>query len=132
MIYVLGALFLLLAFLLICAILLQEGKGGGLAAMSGAVTDSVMGAKNPMRRLTVYLFVFFIVVVLALNYSINQENSGDIAPGLVQPVTAPVALPPLAETPADGGKPAADAAAPRENPVPASVPTATEPAEPGN
>ncbi len=90
MIYVLGIFFLLLGFLLICTILLQEGKGGGLAAMGGAVTDSVMGAKNPLRRMTVYFFICFIAVILALNYFINQENSGQITPGIL-PAGVPAA-----------------------------------------
>lgn len=122
MIYVLGILFVILAFLLICSILLQEGKGGGLAAMGGAMTDSVMGAKNPMRRMTVYFFICFIVVVLALNYNINQDNSGSIAPGLtVTPEpTIPAATTEDVKTPADAPAtlPAAD--------VPATPATATE------
>lgn len=115
MIYVLGVLFFLFAFLLICAILLQEGKGGGLAAMSGAMTDSVMGAKNPLRRVTVVFFVGFILLVLALNYNINRENNGEIAPGL-----APIAKPAPATTPA---VPEANAATP-------ALPTSAVPATP--
>lgn len=106
MIYFLGILFFLLAFLLICAILLQEGKGGGLAAMSGAVTDSVMGAKNPLRRLTVYFFICFITLVLGLNYYINTAQDASINPGLT-----PVLLDDLSLTPGAGeAKPEADAA----------------------
>lgn len=105
-IYVLGVLFFLLAFLLICAILLQEGKGGGLAAMSGAVTDSVMGARNPLRRLTVYFFICFIALVLGLNYYISTANDPSITPGLT-----PVLLEDISLTPgADGAKPEGDAA----------------------
>lgn len=127
MIYVLGVLFFLFAFLLICAILLQEGKGGGLAAMSGAMTDSVMGAKNPLRRVTVVFFVGFILLVLALNYNINRENNGEIAPGL-----APIAQPaPVAAPAIPGGNTATPALPSGAIPVAAPAnPVTTAPAAP--
>lgn len=137
MIYVLGIAFFLIAFLIICTILLQEGKGGGLAAMGGAVTDSVMGAKNPLRRMTVYFFICFIAVILALNYSINQENSGQITPGIlpVGAATAPAtpsAEPAATALPAATGTAAAAAAAATAKPAgdAPATPAATAPAVP--
>lgn len=111
MIYFLGVLFFVVAFLLVAIILLQEGKGGGLAAMSGAMTDSVMGAKNPLRKLTVYLFVIFIGLIIGLNVYINRENSVQLAPGLAPVMPAAANIKPAdAAKDAEKKAPAADAA----------------------
>ncbi|MBP5233717.1 MAG: preprotein translocase subunit SecG, partial [Planctomycetes bacterium] len=81
----LGIMFFLISFFMICAILLQESKGGGLAAMSGAVTDSVMGTRNPLRRITAWLFVLFLFFSLAISFHQNRYGKSDISTGLVAP-----------------------------------------------
>lgn len=79
-------IFFMVAFFMICAILLQEGKGGGLAASSGSATDSVMGTRNPLRRLTAYCFVIFLIVVVAINYYLsNNANHLSVGEGLITP-----------------------------------------------
>ncbi len=49
-------------------IMLQEGKGGGLAALSGTKASGIEGVTNPIRRATGYLagLFFFLAVVLAI------------------------------------------------------------------
>lgn len=74
MIILLGIVFFLVGFLMLCLILLQEGKGGGLAAMGGAATDSVMGASNPLRRWTTYFFIAFVALSLAINYAYKRSR----------------------------------------------------------
>jgi len=49
----------LVAFLLVGAILIQESKGGGLAALGGTRAETAFGSSNPVRRLTVVLAVIF-------------------------------------------------------------------------
>ena len=115
----LGFIFLIIAFLLTGLILLQEGKGGGLAAMGGAMTDSVMGAKNPLRRLTAYFFVAFVVVSIGINMMISRETSPEFGAGISAPaaVTEEAKDAPAAEKkeetpvekPADSAKPAEEA-----------------------
>ena len=83
----LGILFFLVSFFMICAVLLQEGKGGGLAAMSGAMTDSVMGTRNPLRKITAYSFVIFLLVAVAISFQKNRMANHDLAGGLVVPVS---------------------------------------------
>jgi protein translocase SecG subunit len=109
----LGIVFAVLALLMVCAILLQEGKGGGLAAMGGAATDSVMGARNPLRRFTAYCFAAFVLVVLGMNYVKNRQANVEINAGLALPAapTPEQILPPEPELPKDKAIPPVSATA---------------------
>src|SRR5438552_4108064 len=58
-------LFVLIGFIMTFFILLQEGKGGGLAALGGTKAAGVEGVTNPIRRATAYLAgLFFILAVI--------------------------------------------------------------------
>ncbi|GHS90664.1 hypothetical protein FACS1894139_12380 [Planctomycetales bacterium] len=81
----LSVVFFIVAFLMICAILLQEGKGGGLASMGGAATDSVMGGRNPLRKFTAFCFAIFVIVVVGLNYANSRQANVEINAGLALP-----------------------------------------------
>lgn len=57
--------FVIVAVLMTFLILLQEGKGGGLAALGGTKAASVEGVTNPIRRATAYLAgIWFLLAVL--------------------------------------------------------------------
>jgi protein translocase SecG subunit len=73
--------FFLVALLMILAILLQEGKGGGLAALGGTRAEQVVGATNPIRRFTVYLAVFFFLLAGFIAWTQKQALSADGLPG---------------------------------------------------
>ena len=62
-----GVLYALCALILIVAILLQESKGGGLAALGGTRAESAFGASNPLRRMTVVLSVIFFILAGVLS-----------------------------------------------------------------
>ena len=63
--YVLNGAFVVVALLMTFLILLQEGKGGGLAALGGTKAASVEGVTNPIRRATGYLAgIFFLLAVM--------------------------------------------------------------------
>ncbi len=111
--------FFFISFLIVGMVLLQEGKGGGLTGMSTGM-DGVMGAKNPLRRMTAYLFVFFVIMCIGINlYFHNTRADASIPSGLgpintrqVLEETAPAAGPVVtsgALRPEDG-----DSAAPAE------------------
>ncbi len=68
LIYIGYAVFLMAALLMIGAILLQEGKGGGLSALGGTQAESAFGASNPVRRMTVVLAIVFFVLAGFLSY----------------------------------------------------------------
>lgn len=76
--------FFIVALFLVGLVLLQEGKGGGLTGMSSGM-DGVMGAKNPLRRMTAYLFVFFVLLAITINWYFHQTGSTAIPEGLAIP-----------------------------------------------
>jgi protein translocase SecG subunit len=86
-----GLLFLLIFFVIslfiVGLVLLQEGKGGGLTGMSTGM-DGVMGAKNPLRRMTAYLFVAFVVMCLAINMYFHNREDASLPSGIAPAATA--------------------------------------------
>ncbi|MHC4884670.1 MAG: preprotein translocase subunit SecG [Planctomycetota bacterium] len=139
---VLSVLFAFISFCIVGLILLQEGKGGGLAAMGGAAMDNLVGARNPLRKLTTIFAAILLVLIVAIGTSLSQQNLKDesIPDGLAPAAPAPAAPEagtqpaPAAETPvkeatttapdapATETKPTADPSAPAEK-------TASEPAK---
>jgi len=91
-------------------ILLQEGKGGGLAALGGTKAAGVEGVTNPVRRATAYLAVVFFIMLVALGimhkptsmggtlFNTAATGAGAAKPAEVPATTAPVA--PVAPAPA--------------------------------
>lgn len=72
--------FILVAFLMVGAILLQEGKGGGLAALGGTRAETAFGASNPIRRMTVVLAILFVLLAGFIAYTLSPPGE-KIAPG---------------------------------------------------
>ena len=68
LIYVAYAFYMGAALLMIGAILLQEGKGGGLSALGGTQAESAFGSSNPIRRMTVVLAILFFVLAGFLSF----------------------------------------------------------------
>ena len=69
-----GIIIMLCAVVIVVAVLLQEGKGGGMNALSGANESSYLG-KNKSRtlqatmvRVTKYAGIAFVVVTLAVYF----------------------------------------------------------------
>ena len=130
--------FLFVSVCIVGLVLLQEGKGGGLTGMSTGM-DGVMGAKNPLRRMTAVLFTFFILMCLGINwYFHNRSDSGKALPagmelpqavgndGTLRPETAVQAVTDAMEAAAATTEPAATAPVTPEQPA-AIEPTATDP-----
>ena len=67
-------LFFIVTILMIFAILLQEGKGGGLAALGGTRAEGVVGATNPIRRLTVVLAIMFFLLAGFITWSQKAQG----------------------------------------------------------
>ncbi|MDR1611309.1 MAG: preprotein translocase subunit SecG [Planctomycetota bacterium] len=76
--------FFLITFLIVGLVLLQEGKGGGLTGMSTGM-DGVMGARNPLRRMTAYLFVAFVLLAIGINYYFHRRGDVFIPEGVPIP-----------------------------------------------
>lgn len=131
--------FFVVSLAIVGLVLLQEGKGGGLTGMSTGM-DGVMGAKNPLRRMTAYLFTFFILMCLGINWYFHKhEDSGSVLPtgielpdmgdsdGPLRPETAAQAVANAVEaaTAAPATEPTTPVAAPAVEPTaPAAEPTA--------
>ena len=126
------------SFVLIAAILLQSGKGSGLAASFGGVSssaDSLLGTRQAGNLLTrtswwggaIFLFLS---LVLSLSSSRQRAPKSVLDEAFTQP-PAPVGAPaatPGAETPANAGGVNLTPAAPAT--VPATTPAGTAPATP--
>ncbi len=78
--YVAFAVYIVAALLMIGAILLQEGKGGGLSALGGTQAESAFGASNPVRRMTVVLAVIFFLLAGILSYA-SRRGTVDVEKG---------------------------------------------------
>lgn len=118
---------------MILAILLQEGKGGGLAGLGGARAEATFGASNPLRRFTVVmaLVMFFIAVFLDF---VAAQAGRQLAPAPesgTEGVAAPEEPGEAAET-AEGeaAQPAAGEEAPPAADEPAAAPATAAPAAP--
>jgi preprotein translocase subunit SecG len=90
--------FFIVCFCIIGLILLQEGKGGGIAAMGGSGMDGVMGVRNPLRRWTAYFAVAFLLLALGINGYIAHKGRQIVpdapeAPALPTPPDAPETTP---------------------------------------
>ncbi len=82
--FLLMLVFFFVSFLIVGMVLLQEGKGGGLTGMSTGM-DGVMGAKNPLRRMTAYLFTLFVLMCLTINWYFHQRVDTSLPSGMALP-----------------------------------------------
>jgi len=80
--YVAYTVYVIAAVFMIGAILLQEGKGGGLSALGGTQAESAFGASNPIRRMTVVLAVLFFLLAGFLSFMSSRES---LSPGVEEP-----------------------------------------------
>lgn len=112
--------FFFVSFLIVGLVLLQEGKGGGLTGMSTGM-DGVMGAKNPLRRMTAWLFVFFVLLAISINWYFYSRGDTAIPEGVALPEqvvmeeTSPASGPMVIEAPEVGVEPSAAPALPSDS-----------------
>ena len=123
--YVITVLYVLVCFLLVLVILLQQGKGGDIAnAFGGGASQAVFGARSGatvLSRATTVFAVLFIVGALVLTI-MAQRGPGSVLGSRPGPAPATPAAPqtlpapePLPQSPApavENEDPAEDAPAP--------------------
>jgi protein translocase SecG subunit len=129
-------IYMIAAILMIFAILLQEGKGGGLAGLGGAHVEATFGATNPLRRFTVVMAVLFLFLASFIDYASKGTKlkiKEEAPPPPASTSTAePGAKPAEQGQPAEAPKPAETTAAPapaEATPAPAAPATAPAPAK---
>ena len=122
------------SILLICAILLQSGRGGGLAGLGGAAAGQVFGGRgagNFLTKLTSTAAIVFFLTSLVLSFgtagktSVITQMKGTEEPAAAEEAPTATEEAPAAEAPA-AEAPAAEAPA-SEAPV-AEAPAAEAPA----
>jgi preprotein translocase subunit SecG len=97
----------IISILLIIAVLLQSGKGGGLIE-SFSAAESIFGTKTPafMARLTTVLVVLFFSTTLSLAFLSKQRTKSLVeSKGLVEETTKEATLPKEIELPLESQGP---------------------------
>lgn len=122
MFIVLVFLILLCAILMAVAVLLQAGRGGGLAGIGGGQTQQVLGARQApdfLEKVTWGLGVTFLVLCVIATFFTNrteEQNSILQERGPVEAPAVPPQAPPVGPAPGDatapGGTPAPGGEAP--------------------
>ena len=117
-------IYIIAGILMILAILLQEGKGGGLAGLGGAHAEATFGATNPLRRFTTIMAVIFLFLACFIVYTSRGREIG------IRDEQPPAAQ--SSDEAASSDMPASEAsaeAAPAdgEHPAPATAPSESEP-----
>ncbi len=141
--YLITALYVLVCLVLLGVILLQQGKGGDMAAaFGGGNSQAAFGARGSatlLAKITTGFAILFGVFAITLAI-MGQRNSGSLMSGTAAPapVTAPAAPVTPATSTAPATPPASAPAAPTEAvpgapaaPAPAT-PADTPPAAPAN
>jgi preprotein translocase subunit SecG len=72
-------MFVLISVLMAFAILLQEGKGGGLSALAGGGSQQIIGTSNPLRRITVIFAIAFFGLAIFLVKAMTSANAAGAA-----------------------------------------------------
>lgn len=100
------ALLILDGLFLSVVVLLQSGKGGGLAAMGGSgttPTDGILGGRQATNLLTKSTWTAgTIFMVLALVLSIMSSRSSDAPQSIIRPDVSPTATEPAPVLPGLG------------------------------
>jgi len=88
---ILKGLFVLVALIMTFFVLLQEGKGGGLAGLGGTKAAGVEGVTNPIRRATAVLSIIFFMLAILLGILArpSAESKRDKLFDAEAPVTQP-------------------------------------------
>jgi len=146
---VLSGLLTLICIVLVCAVLIQQGKGGGLVgALGGMSGDTMFGTTaTPVKKFTAALGILFMVAVLCLGRAkrgmvVTRPMAPPPAPTREAPMQMPLApikaseaplpmtVPPTSKSEAPASKAATPAKSP-ETSKPAGAPAATERKESG-
>jgi len=79
-------LFLVSAVLMLLAVLMQEGRGGGVGGLFGGGATDIFGvkAKSVIKQFTIWLAIIMMGTCLVLNYNHEKTTLDDSAPTSAQ------------------------------------------------
>lgn len=119
---VLLIVFIFVCFLLISAVLLQTGKGGGMAGLGGGGSDTAFGAHtaNVLQKFTGWFVLVFFVLVVSLSHTLKDEPEATSVIDTFKAPTSNQAVP----------QPAPQQAAPAQTPAPSPTPATPTPSNP--
>ena len=102
-----SGVYVLVCFLLLLVVLLQQGKGGDIAAaFGGSGSQAAFGARSGatvLTRATTVLGTLFMVGAMFLAI-VGQRGPGSVVSGLDAPAAPAENAAPAAEEPAEGGE----------------------------
>jgi len=108
--YLFTTVYILVCFILLLVILLQQGKGGDMAsAFGGSGSQAAFGARGGatlLTKLTTIFAVLFMLGSLVLSVIGQRASGNSVVNGTPTPVSkpaAPVVPPPASSTPAPAG-----------------------------
>ena len=134
MIYVLYVLEVLVCLFLILVVLLQQGSGADLSVFGGGATQTAFGARGTtqfIHKLTVWAFVAFILLTLAIAVMKGGGTAGSVITGADPVELEETARQTPAAPAARQGQPGQPAQPPAAQPAPAqTAPAAPLPAAP--
>jgi preprotein translocase subunit SecG len=123
LLYLSITLFIIVCIFLVLVILIQKGRGGGLAsAFGGAGGNTAFGSKtgDVLTWVTAVVFGIFILLAVALNLLSDYQNRKRMesakGQGLEQQAPPTPATPSAPSAPAAGGAPAVPVAPPTTQP----------------
>ena len=103
-----NVLMVLTSLFLICLILIQRGKGGGLAGAFGGVGgSSAFGTKagDVFTKVTIYVAIFWFALAICLVWSSSWSNTLGVRQGGRRPSPPPATMPVRRRRPAQGQGP---------------------------
>ena len=126
--YLVAGLYVLVCLVLMLVVLIQQGKGGDLAAaFGGGSSQAAFGARTGatvLSRATTICFVLFIVGALALNI-VGQRGGSSVLGGRAAPA-APAPAPATAPTTPGSTPPPPASTAPTPAPAAPATPAPVE------
>lgn len=110
----LAMIHILIAFLLVTFVLLQDGKGGGLGSSFGSESSQTLfgatGAANFLVKVTRALALFFMVSCIGMTVLLNRSNNRSVVENLPTAAPAPAQPAPVSNE-AHSNQPAAETGA---------------------
>lgn len=123
--------FIFVCFLLISAVLLQTGKGGGMAGLGGGGSDTAFGAHtaNVLQKFTGWFVFVFFILVISLSHTLKEGGqTGSVMDNFKETPKPKAAAPATTPAPATTAPATPAPVAPKTESAPAATTSPVAPA----